>query len=323
MFNKRVVAQAFITYCGKKTRIAAAMVLAIAMQSHDLRADLLFRSVEYVGGQAAWSPARNYANPSDTASVRVLARGATAQEVRVILSGNISNADIDSAITMAGLLRSGKQKLAGNTVWFASNGGDIDTAMELGRLLRKAGIYTAIGRNDQCMSACVFAFMGGERRSVAGRLGIHRPFFPFTQETPDRYARFRYLQKVLKDYVEEMDFPVSLYEAVMLVPPETHQIVSPVDLKRFYLEGISPSTEDMVDAASARRLHISMAEYLKHKARAPACPFLEAAQGRCDGRVQELAASGGAADDLATMKGGEVNATGRAGTRATRMAQSQ
>src|SRR6185436_8052876 len=104
-------------------------------------------------------------------------------------------------------------------------------------------------------------------------LGIHRPYFPFTDNTPDRPARFRHLQLTLKAYIEEMDFPDSLYEAVMRVPPESMQIVSPADLRRFYLEGISPSTEDGLDAASARRRNLSMFEYLKRKAAAPACVF--------------------------------------------------
>jgi hypothetical protein len=169
---------------------------------------------------------------------------------------------------MASLLKNGRQKIAGNVVWLASNGGDIDAAMDLGRLLRKLGVFTLVGKNDQCLSACVFAFMGGERRSVAGRLGIHRPFFPFTQATPDRPARFRHLQKTLRDYIEELDFPFSLYEAVMLVPPESMKILAPADLKRFYLEGISPLSEDAADAASARRLDMSMAEYLLRKAKA-------------------------------------------------------
>ena len=305
----------------RKQRVAAAVALplVLALQSIDVHAELLFRSLEQVNGRQTWSPIRKYSNPSDTAYERGSANGA--EEVRVILSGEITHADLDSAAVMADLLKSGKQKLSGNTLWLASNGGDIDSAMDLARLLRKWGIFTLIGKNDQCLSACVFAFMGGERRSVAGRLGIHRPFFPFTQEFPDRQARFRHLQKTLKDFVEEMDFPTSLYEAVMLVPPEAMQMVAPADLKRFYLEGISPASEDLADAAAARRLDISMFDYLKRKAKAPACRFFDAGQGRCDGRVEEAAASAGAADDSGRTQQGEAAPAGRAAGRATGNAQ--
>jgi hypothetical protein len=87
------------------------------------------------------------------------------------------------------------------------------------------------------------------------------------------------------------------------------QIVSATDLKRFYLEGISPSTEDMVDATAARRYNLSMVEYLKRKAKMPACAFLDAGAGRCEGKV--LASNlGGAADT--SVQTGTGTATGRA-----------
>ena len=274
----------------REHRAAAAVVLllVLALQCFDLSAELLFRSAEQINGQQRWSAIRKYSTLSDISYARVAAGGAAvpAEEVRVFLSGEITREDVDSAKVMASLLKSGKQKLAGNTVSLASGGGDIDAAMDLGRLLRRLGVFTLISRNDQCNSACVFAFMGGERRMVEGRLGIHRPFFPFTQDTPDRPARFRHLQRTLRDYIEELDFPSSLYEAVMRVPPESLQVLAPADLKRFYLEGISPSSEDTADAASARRLDISMFEYLQRKAKAPACAFLVADQGRCEGKVQ-------------------------------------
>ncbi len=305
----------------RKQRVAVAVVvlLVLTLQCFGLHAELLFRSVEQVHGQQRWSSIKKYSNPSDAVVERVSASGTAvpAEEVRVFLSGEITHQDVNSARVMAGLLKSGKQKLAGNTVWLASYGGDIDAAMELGRLLRKWGVFTLIGKDDQCLSACVFAFMGGERRSVAGQLGIHRPFFPFTQDTPDRQARFRQLEKTLKGFIEELDFPTSLYEAVMLVPPESMQILAPADLKRFYLEGISPSTEDMIDAASARRLDISMIEYLRRKAKAPACAFLDAGQGQCEGKVRKAAASAGAADDPWSMQKDETASAGRAVGHAT------
>ena len=282
----------------RKRGPAAAVILmfALALQCFDLRAELIFRSVEPTNGQQVTSPVRKYSNPSDTAYARTSASGAVApaEEVRVTLSGEITRADVDSAGVMARLVKSGKQKVAGNTVWLASNGGAIDAAMELGRLLRELGVFTFVGKDDQCMSACIFAFMGGERRSVAGRLGIHRPYFPYTQDVPDRQLRFRHLQRTLKAYIEELDFPASLYEAVMLVSPESMKVLSAAELKTFYLEGISPSSEDLADAAAARRLDLPMSEYLKYKAKAPACTFPVADQGRCVGEAREATASDGA-----------------------------
>ena len=310
MFGKRKYGTAHSLR--KQPMVAAvALFLALALPCLELHAELLFRSLEQAGGQQVWSPIKRYSNPSDTAYPRASSGAAAqAEEVRVFLSGEITRADMDAAEVMARLLMSGRQKISGNTVWLASNGGDIDTGMDLGRLLRRLGVFTFIARNDQCLSACVFAFMGGERRGVAGRLGIHRPYFSYTQDSPDRSGKFRHLQRVVKGYVEEMDFPASLYEAMMLVPPESMQIVAPADLKRFYLEGISPVSEDIADAASARRLNLPMLDYLQFKARTPPCAFPVADPGRCDKRAPDETASGGVPEKALTRGTGNAQRTG-------------
>jgi hypothetical protein len=248
--------------------VAATLLLfALALQCFDLRAELQFRSAEQKDGQQHWSALKNYANSVDTAYPRTLADGTQvpAEEVQVFLNGYITAEDVYSAKVMESLLKKGRQKIAGNIVSFSSNGGEVDAAMELGRLLRKLGVSTLVAGGDQCLSSCVFAFMGGDRRTAAGRIGIHRPYFSSTREVPDRRIIYRQLQKKLQEYIDELDFPPSLYEAVMAVPPETFSVLAPADLKRFYLEGMSPSTQDEVDSATARALGISVLEYFERK----------------------------------------------------------
>ena len=231
--------------------------------------------------------------PSALRAELILHPTAIPGEVRAVFSGDISHADVASAKELGGLLKSGKRKLAGNSVGFSSNGGDFDASMLLGRLLRELGLSTVVARNEQCMSACVFAFMGGERRAVEGRLGVHRPWFPVAQDFPDRQIKYRNVQRILRAYIDEMDFPDSLYETVMAVPPESMHFLTPAELKRFYLVGISPSSEDLADAATARRLGLGMYDYLKVKAQSIAagrplhsanctgafCPAITASQG--------------------------------------------
>jgi hypothetical protein len=274
---------------------ATLLLFALGLQCFDLRAELQFRSAEQKDGQQHWSALKNYANSIDTAYPRTLADGTQvpAEEVQVFLNGYIAAEDVYSAKVMENLLKKGRQKITGNIVSFASNGGEVDAAMELGRLLRRLGVSTHVAAGDQCMSSCVFAFMGGDRRTVAGRIGIHRPYFSSTREVPDRRVVYRQLQKKLQVYIDELDFPPSLYEAVMAVPPETMSVLAPADLKRFYLEGMSPSTQDEVDAASARALGISVLEYFERKAAGNVSVAGDA--GRLDQTASGAGAAGGAA----------------------------
>lgn len=249
-------------------KAATLLLFALTLQSFDLHAELFFRSAIQAGGQQHWSAPKKYSDASDTGYLRGGPDGTPAapEEVQVYLQGYITSADVYGAKVMDSLLKKGKQRISGGTISFASSGGEVDAAMELGRILRKLGITAVVAKGDQCLSSCVFAFMGGDRRSVAGQIGIHRPYFASTREVPDRRLHYRHLQKKLQEYIEELDFPPSLYEAVMAVPPQLVSILTASDLKRFYLEGTSPSIEDEADAASARGLGISLVEYLQRKA---------------------------------------------------------
>ncbi len=80
-----------------------------------------------------------------------------------------------------------------NRVVFHSPGGNLYAAMELGRAIRRAGLSTSVGRSTTldipgssmdvyyfdeswCLSACAYAFLGGESRVIpeGASLGFHR-----------------------------------------------------------------------------------------------------------------------------------------------------
>ncbi|MGX8007721.1 hypothetical protein ACVDG8_001290 [Mesorhizobium sp. ORM8.1] len=61
---------------------------------------------------------------------------------------------------------------------FDSPGGSVGSAMQLGRMIRAAGLDTLQVRQLQCVSACSLAFMGGVRRYAdPGSVGVHRSSF--------------------------------------------------------------------------------------------------------------------------------------------------
>lgn len=278
---------------------ATALLLTLLLPCFDLRAELLFRSAQQQDGQQRWSAPRKYANPADTVYPRMLADGTeiASEEVQVLLRGYITQQDVYSVKVMESLIKRGRQRLAGNSVSLAGNGGDVDASLEIGRLLRKLGVSTVVARGEQCLSSCVFAFMGGDRRTVAGRIGIHRPYFSSTRKVPDRRAYYRQLQKRLQQYIEELDFPSSLYEAVMAVPPESVSILTAADLKKFYLQGMSPSAEDEADATAARKQGISVLEYLQQKAQGEPCAGVFDSDGACAREPQTAAGAGAVAAD--------------------------
>jgi hypothetical protein len=68
----------------------------------------------------------------------------------------------------------GKQELL---LFLNSEGGDITTAIEIGRLVRRwQDSHVVVALDSKCFSACVFVLAVGLNRVVHGKVGIHRPF---------------------------------------------------------------------------------------------------------------------------------------------------
>ncbi|MVA59268.1 hypothetical protein [Agrobacterium vitis] len=90
----------------------------------------------------------------------------------VILKGKFEfedkTADLEAAIRSSGA----------KIVTFDSGGGNIDSALRIGRAIRSLGVSTIQLRAMECSSACTLAFIGGVNRSAEpGSIGVHRTSF--------------------------------------------------------------------------------------------------------------------------------------------------
>lgn len=65
-----------------------------------------------------------------------------------------------------------------DTVILDSPGGSVNSALEIGRLIRSRGMKTVITRNNYCVSACALVWVAGARRILApgARVGFHASF---------------------------------------------------------------------------------------------------------------------------------------------------
>jgi hypothetical protein len=63
------------------------------------------------------------------------------------------------------------------TLNFDSEGGSLLGGLRLGYALRALAVHTNIGAGKVCLSACAFAFLGGQQRTVEGKFGVHASRF--------------------------------------------------------------------------------------------------------------------------------------------------
>jgi hypothetical protein len=162
----------------------------------------------------------------------------------------------------------GKQNLL---LFLNSEGGDIATAIEIGRLVRHwQASHVVVSLDSKCFSACVFVLAGGLNRAVHGKVGIHRPFSATTDSHTYEATQktFRELEQSAKSFFKGMNVPASLYDEMMSVPPQKLRLLTEQELARFGIGQSDPAYQDNRDAKSARGYGLDKEEYLARKERA-------------------------------------------------------
>jgi hypothetical protein len=123
-------------------------------------------------------------------------------------------------------------------VMLDSRGGYVVASMELGRIFRRIGAATVV--DNECLSACVYAFMGGVKR-VAPRgavLGIHRMFADTSQgvmEPTHRVYDDGSMAVMLMRYSARMGVSRGLIRYAERISSGTIHFVTPTEMARWGL----------------------------------------------------------------------------------------
>lgn len=196
------------------------------------------------------------------------------------ISGTIARSDV-AKVAAALIGDPSKSRLACEIiVWLDSNGGDIEAAMDIGRLIhqKKSCVsVSGLGRNKYvCASACVLILAAGADRSAYASTGIHRPYSTGgdARSYGDATARYRATANRVKAYLEEMGMPARLFEEMMRVPAEKVRWLTENERVELGLIGKDSAYTDALDAETATRLGISKQDWLIRKGRADReCPI--------------------------------------------------
>jgi hypothetical protein len=154
----------------------------------------------------------------------------------------------DIAINTARLFTefSAGRDLRGATMVLDSGGGMVGPGLALGRLIRRFGMTTTVGRTTKlppapdggeratlsprgvCASMCVYAFLGGARRNAPAEAGIYvHQIWPGTKREDaiaDSYSagelvRLQRELGAIAKYTIDMGGDIALFEAAMRIPP--------------------------------------------------------------------------------------------------------
>ena len=192
--------------------------------------------------------------------------------IAIEMSGDIENGDFDT------LKRVIEPNISVNTgfrlIALNSNGGDVLTAMRIGRYIRQHDFDTHVGAKNnnrtRCLSSCVFIFAAGLNRSASDNIGIHRPFGARTGSVQKNTAinNYKKLKEDIFEYFDEMNISRNIPEKMMIIPPNEIKMLSMEESVELGLIGKDPVAQEMDDSSNAKRFGLSRVEYLGRRKRA-------------------------------------------------------
>jgi hypothetical protein len=159
------------------------------------------------------------------------------RENAALLTGSIASGD-------AARLQTWLQGLADPPTAFAlhSPGGDVDEALDIGRIIRASGSPVVIASGASCFSACPYILAGGATREVSrgALVGVHQHYFGENTYLPAflLVSDIQVGQGMVMAYLAEMGIdPMVMAKALMTLPDDIY-ILLPEELETFRLSTV-------------------------------------------------------------------------------------
>lgn len=165
------------------------------------------------------------------ATVEVLRTDAETQHYMVRVDGLIGPLMVDDFDRAVGRAEDLDRSGAPIRVQLASRGGALNTAIDLGRRIRRDRLETVIEEGEVCFSACTIMWLSGSQKWIHrnGAVGFHEPI-PATLDGSIAEAR-----AMVTEYVTSLGYSREFSDHMMSVPFDQALALTATDNARFGL----------------------------------------------------------------------------------------
>lgn len=180
----------------------------------------------------------------------------------VILSEEIQPGDFDAMRSRVAAIHGpfSQKIIALNTI-----GGSVSEAMRIGEFVREEAFDAVIPQSGECQSSCIYILAAGIDKKVAGKVGVHRPYYG--SGSADQVASgLKDIMSKSRKYFERMNIPESLVDEMFSVPPGSMKILSVEELARYRLNSTDIIHEEESAVEQMAYLGWSREKYEKFQA---------------------------------------------------------
>lgn len=200
-----------------------------------------------------------------------------AEQVVVSIQGEIKAGDERLVADFLSILRSDGHAW----VYLKSKGGDVQTSMAIGRVLRRHDAAASV--QSECLSSCVLILIGAVDRYVTTSarhgwgVGIHRPYFaalPPNLSSAEITNRRDRLKDQIAGYIKEMNITSRLLDLMEAIPPEKIKMLTEAEVSDLGLDAPDPVWDEKVVADDAAFRGVSSMQFRSRRANSEVrCPM--------------------------------------------------
>lgn len=165
-----------------------------------------------------------------------------------------------------------------------SQGGSVNAAIQMGRLLRKNQMDIQVWDGGRCASSCIFLYAGAVARLPYGPVEIHRIYLNNSTDSYEKTtSKYVEIERHVKRFLRDMNVKDTLYEDMMLISPENTKRLTLEELSAYGLGALDPIHSEFQANQRANRMGITKIEFLSRKAHASSiCGSLDGYLDRID-----------------------------------------
>lgn len=185
------------------------------------------------------------------------------QEVTIHIEQEITPKDLTDFKSALKQLNESKKTLHMNSVVLNSHGGSGDTAVQIGKLIRKRNLNTYLASDATCASACVEILISGVQRYAFGNVRVHRATFMYDSDKDEHIEKFiRDAQKSNEDYVKSMGVSLMLADAMDSTESWSIRQLTEQEKKQWQVFGFDRLAEELFFNQTARERYMSRHEFI-------------------------------------------------------------
>lgn len=186
-------------------------------------------------------------------------------EVTIKIQNRITEKDLIDFKNALEVIAKEKKTLHMNAVQLNSLGGHGSIGRKIGTLIKEKKLYTYVGPQSSCESACVFILMGGVVRYAFGEIGVHRTTFSRGVEVEDELTEtfVRLDIKDVKDYGTAMGMTTALTDAILNTESWRIRYINEIEKREWQVFGTDRAYEERLFTAIAKQLPMDRADFVR------------------------------------------------------------